>query len=92
MNVKKNRSLWAYNNSKINFVINVQASDVRMIQGAPAEKILEESRQVLETNGEWELADIKTGYVSLSLDDRDYSEIIYHVSTFNYSMITYFDF
>lgn len=53
-----------------------------MMQGSTAEDILQESRQVLKTNGEWELADIKIANVSLSLDVGDYSEIQYSVSTF----------
>ncbi|KAM9358368.1 5-hydroxytryptamine receptor 3A-like [Symphorus nematophorus] len=55
------------------------ASDVRMIQGAAAEEILEESRDVLETNGEWELADITVGSVTLALDEGQYSEIQYNI-------------
>lgn len=53
-----------------------------MMQGSTAEDILQESRQVLKTNGEWELADINIANVSLSLDVGDYSEIQYSVSTF----------
>uniref|UniRef100_A0A3P8RV02 Uncharacterized protein n=1 Tax=Amphiprion percula TaxID=161767 RepID=A0A3P8RV02_AMPPE len=34
------------------------ATDIMMIQGSTSEEILQESREVLQTNGEWELADI----------------------------------
>ena len=59
-----------------------------MIQGTTSEEILEESRQVLQTNGEWELADITVGHTTLALDLGEYSEIKYYVSTLNYYTIT----
>ncbi|KAG7217517.1 hypothetical protein INR49_021444, partial [Caranx melampygus] len=55
------------------------ATDIRMLQGTTAEDILQESREVLKTNGEWELADIKIANVSLSLDVGEYSEIQYSI-------------
>uniref|UniRef100_A0A674NZW6 5-hydroxytryptamine (serotonin) receptor 3A n=1 Tax=Takifugu rubripes TaxID=31033 RepID=A0A674NZW6_TAKRU len=39
--------------------------------------ILQESREVFETNGEWDLADIEIAPVTLSLGKDDYSEIKY---------------
>ncbi|XP_078025246.1 uncharacterized protein LOC117254046 [Epinephelus lanceolatus] len=55
------------------------ASDVRMIQGTTAEEILEESLDVMETNGEWELAGIGIAPHALALEDGSYSEIKYHI-------------
>ncbi|XP_067454268.1 5-hydroxytryptamine receptor 3A-like [Thunnus thynnus] len=55
------------------------AADVRMIQGSTAADILEESREVLQTNGEWELADIKVAPSTLVLKEASYSEIKYFV-------------
>lgn len=60
----------------------IQATDVRMIQGTTAEEILAESHNVLETNGEWVLADITVASSNLALDVGSYSAIEYHVSTF----------
>lgn len=59
-----------------------------------AEEILKESRDVILTNGEWEVADITVAPINLTLVEGSYSEITYYVSTFNYhdySMITYFE-
>lgn len=55
-----------------------------MIQGSTAAMILKESRAVLQTNGEWELADITVGQTTLTVDVGSYSEIKYYVSTFNH--------
>uniref|UniRef100_A0A669EDX8 5-hydroxytryptamine receptor 3A n=1 Tax=Oreochromis niloticus TaxID=8128 RepID=A0A669EDX8_ORENI len=55
------------------------ATDIQMIQGATAEKVLKESRDVIVTNGEWELADINIADSSLHLDDGSYSEITYYI-------------
>ncbi|XP_077964218.1 uncharacterized protein LOC120824093 [Gasterosteus aculeatus] len=55
------------------------ATDVRMIQGTTAEEILAESHSVLETNGEWVLADITVASSNLALDVGSYSEIEYHI-------------
>ncbi|XP_008289923.1 5-hydroxytryptamine receptor 3A-like [Stegastes partitus] len=53
------------------------ATDIMMIKGSTSEEILEESRQVLQTNGEWELTDITIAEFSLDLDEGSYSEIKY---------------
>ncbi|KAM9383996.1 5-hydroxytryptamine receptor 3A-like [Pholidichthys leucotaenia] len=53
------------------------ASDIRMIQGSTSKEILEESRDVLVTNGEWELADVGTAEFTLALEVGSYSEIKY---------------
>ncbi|XP_040897262.1 5-hydroxytryptamine receptor 3A-like isoform X1 [Toxotes jaculatrix] len=53
------------------------ATDIRMVQGATPGETLQESREVLETNGEWELADIDIARSSLVLDVGKYSEVKY---------------
>eukprot|EP00066_Takifugu_rubripes_P023985 XP_011613251.1 PREDICTED: 5-hydroxytryptamine receptor 3C-like [Takifugu rubripes] len=53
------------------------ASEIRMSQGSTAEDVLQESREVFETNGEWDLADIQAVPFTLSLGEDDYSEIKY---------------
>ncbi|XP_039888111.1 5-hydroxytryptamine receptor 3A-like isoform X2 [Simochromis diagramma] len=55
------------------------ATDIQMIQGATAEKVLKESRDVIVTNGEWELTDINIADSSLHLDSGSYSEITYYI-------------
>ncbi|XP_062280793.1 5-hydroxytryptamine receptor 3A-like [Scomber scombrus] len=55
-------------------------SDIRMIQGHTAEEILKESRDVIETNGEWELVDIKLAPNTLVLgDEGNFSKVIYYI-------------
>ncbi|XP_071344147.1 5-hydroxytryptamine receptor 3A-like [Trachinotus anak] len=51
------------------------ASDIRMIQGETAAESLAESRKVLKTKGEWELADIKISPSTLEISDGTYSDI-----------------
>ncbi|XP_054872387.1 5-hydroxytryptamine receptor 3A-like [Amphiprion ocellaris] len=53
------------------------ATDIMMIQGSTSEEILQESREVLQTNEEWELADIGVADSTLALEDGSYSEIKY---------------
>ncbi|XP_044056993.1 5-hydroxytryptamine receptor 3A-like [Siniperca chuatsi] len=55
------------------------ATDIRMIHSRSSEEILAESRDVLETNGEWELADISIARSTLALEAGSYSEIKYFV-------------
>ncbi|XP_044218404.1 5-hydroxytryptamine receptor 3A-like [Thunnus albacares] len=55
------------------------ASEITMIQGATSEEILQESREVMETNGEWELVDIKVSTSNLVLYEGSYSEIKYFI-------------
>lgn len=62
-----------------------QEADIRMIQGDTAENILKESKKVLETNGEWELANITIGQHHLLLEEGEYSEIVFNVSILNHS-------
>nr|XP_029134178.1 uncharacterized protein LOC109987982 [Labrus bergylta] len=54
------------------------ASDVQMIQGATAEEILKESRQVIQTNGEWELVGLSVTPYTLTLEES-YSEVRYNI-------------
>ncbi|TWW57998.1 5-hydroxytryptamine receptor 3A [Takifugu flavidus] len=60
------------------------ASEIRMSQGSTAEDVLQESREVFETNGEWDLADIEIAPVTLSLGKDDYSKIKYFGCTLPY--------
>uniref|UniRef100_A0A8C4DVV4 5-hydroxytryptamine receptor 3A n=1 Tax=Dicentrarchus labrax TaxID=13489 RepID=A0A8C4DVV4_DICLA len=55
------------------------ATDLRMIQGATSEEILEESRYVLQTKGEWELIDINVAPSTLVLQEGSYSDIKYFI-------------
>ncbi|CAN9500905.1 unnamed protein product [Ophioblennius macclurei] len=55
------------------------AEDIRMIQGSTSEEILEESRDVMETNGEWELVDISVAQKTLALGSGEYSEISFFI-------------
>ncbi|XP_029285458.1 5-hydroxytryptamine receptor 3A-like [Cottoperca gobio] len=55
------------------------AGDIRMIPSMTAEEILEESRSVIETIGEWELVDIRVSPHSLVIIDGSYSEIKYNI-------------
>ncbi|XP_069009623.1 uncharacterized protein [Embiotoca jacksoni] len=55
------------------------ATDIRMIQSETAEYILAESRDVLQTSGEWELAEINVVNSDLELTDGSYSEIKYFI-------------
>ncbi|XP_072245453.1 5-hydroxytryptamine receptor 3A-like [Leuresthes tenuis] len=54
-------------------------TDIRMIQGTTAKEILDESQEVLQTNGEWELTNITVALSTLSLDEGSYSEITYNI-------------
>ncbi|XP_034387349.1 5-hydroxytryptamine receptor 3A-like [Cyclopterus lumpus] len=55
------------------------AEDIRMIQGPTAEEILAESQDVLVTNGQWELKDIRVAPSTLALDVGSFSEIKYYI-------------
>ncbi|XP_051231899.1 5-hydroxytryptamine receptor 3A isoform X3 [Dicentrarchus labrax] len=55
------------------------AKDVRMIQGATSEEILEKSRNVLQTKGEWELIDIDVAPSTLAIEETQYSQIKYYI-------------
>lgn len=58
------------------------ASDVRLFQSSTNEDLLEHSREVINNNGEWDLAEITVVPVTLELYDASYSEIRYNVRTF----------
>ncbi|CAJ1060757.1 -hydroxytryptamine receptor 3A-like [Xyrichtys novacula] len=53
------------------------ATDVKMVQGSSAEDILQESRTVIETNGEWELIGITVTPYILDLEGGSYSQVAY---------------
>ncbi|XP_037626102.1 5-hydroxytryptamine receptor 3A-like [Sebastes umbrosus] len=53
--------------------------DIAVFQSVTVAEILEESRQVITTRGEWELVDIKASSTSLDIDDGSYSEIRYYI-------------
>lgn len=55
-----------------------------MISETSAEHILNKSRDVILTGGEWELADITVSSCTLEIAERSHSEIQCNVSTFNY--------
>ncbi|XP_071764171.1 5-hydroxytryptamine receptor 3A [Centroberyx gerrardi] len=54
-------------------------TDVRMVMGSSAEEILEESREVIQTSGEWELLSIKGSPSVLVLAEGSYYEIEYFI-------------
>lgn len=83
LNFHVDNTEWA-SNIKKTFLNLIPASDITMIQGATAAKILKESRKVIQTNGEWELVDIKVVPSTLVLDEGTFSQIAFYVSTFNY--------
>lgn len=58
------------------------ASDIRLFQTSTNEDLLAHSREVINSNGEWDLADITVAPISLDLYDASYSEIRYNVRTF----------
>ncbi|XP_074492805.1 5-hydroxytryptamine receptor 3C-like [Sebastes fasciatus] len=55
------------------------AGDITMLPSKTPEEDLEESREVIETRGEWELVDIETAPITLEILDGTYSEIKYFV-------------
>ncbi|XP_056234590.1 5-hydroxytryptamine receptor 3A-like [Seriola aureovittata] len=55
------------------------ATDIRMIQGYAAAEILAGSRKVIQTKGEWELADIKITPSTLEITEGSYSDIIFYI-------------
>lgn len=58
-----------------------------MLPSKTPEEDLEESREVIETRGEWELVDIETAPITLEILDGTYSEIKYFVSYFCYFIL-----
>uniref|UniRef100_A0A665X4H8 5-hydroxytryptamine receptor 3A-like n=2 Tax=Echeneis naucrates TaxID=173247 RepID=A0A665X4H8_ECHNA len=55
------------------------ATDIKVYDSSTAEEILQESRDVLRTNGEWELVGIGVNETALILTVGDYSEIQYSI-------------
>ncbi|XP_015250246.1 PREDICTED: 5-hydroxytryptamine receptor 3A-like [Cyprinodon variegatus] len=54
-------------------------TDIQLFPSTTAEKILKESRNVLKTNGEWELSKITMTQHNLTLDSISYSEVIFNL-------------
>ncbi|KAL3999278.1 receptor-type tyrosine-protein phosphatase U [Sarotherodon galilaeus] len=67
------------------------ATDIRMIQGTTAKQVLNESRDVMVTNGEWELTDISIVDSNLELDvgSRDHvlCKHFFYILLFNYIVL-----
>lgn len=55
------------------------ASDIRLFHKSTNEDLLAHSREVMNNNGEWELADITVAPIFLELYDSSYSEIRYSI-------------
>ncbi|TNN75543.1 5-hydroxytryptamine receptor 3C [Liparis tanakae] len=53
--------------------------EIRMMQSHTDAEVMEESRQVMLTKGEWELVDIEAAQSTLEKPDGSYSSIKYHV-------------
>lgn len=60
----------------------ILASDISVFPDITAEETLQQSRHVLQTNGEWELTNITIAHSTLVLDVGSYSEIKYFVRFF----------
>lgn len=57
-------------------------TDIRILQGTSAAEILSESRDVIQTKGEWELVGIEAALSTLEVEEGTYSSIKYFVSSF----------
>ncbi|XP_066565180.1 5-hydroxytryptamine receptor 3C [Amia ocellicauda] len=55
------------------------ATDVTVSQGTSAKDILQESRDVIQTTGEWELVNIQANHFLLQIQNKDYEEIVYYL-------------
>ena len=51
-----------------------------MVLGRSAERILNQSKEALQTEGEWELLTITATEVLYSLDGKGYHDIVFNVS------------
>ncbi len=72
------------------FLLNaIAAEDIRLSQGSVAAEILKESKEVIQTKGEWELIDIQVAPAMLEITYGSYSELKYFVSIF--SLLLYSD-
>ncbi|CAL8309713.1 unnamed protein product [Lota lota] len=54
-------------------------SEIHMVLGRTAEVILQQTREVLQTEGEWELLDITAAESSLYLNTGGYQDIVFNV-------------
>lgn len=57
-------------------------TDIMMVPSTTSAEILEESKLVAQTDGEWELSDVEVVPATLEIADGKYSQIIYHVCCF----------
>ncbi|XP_068563230.1 5-hydroxytryptamine receptor 3A-like [Cebidichthys violaceus] len=55
------------------------AEEIRMIQSTTAAEMLEESRKMIKTEGEWELIDIEAAQTTLEREVGSYSEVKYYI-------------
>ncbi|KAM3620105.1 uncharacterized protein V6R79_018396 [Siganus canaliculatus] len=55
------------------------ATDIRLIPASTAAQILKESKQVIQTKGEWELIDIGIAPTTLEINEGRYSEVKYFI-------------
>lgn len=60
----------------------ISASDIRLLPHSTSKDMLMHSREVIDTNGEWDLADISVNHVTLGHYDTSYSVIRINVRTF----------
>lgn len=65
----------------------ISAQDVRLVQINTAAEVLEDSRNVIYTRGEWELVDIQAVTNILELSEKNYSELRYYVSAFRHFIL-----
>lgn len=63
------------------FLNSIPAKDIRMVPSTTPEEVLEESLDVAQTDGEWELINIEIVPITLQIAVGNYSQIRIHVST-----------
>lgn len=55
-----------------------------MVPSKTSAEILEVSKRVAQTDGEWELSNVEVVPATLEIADGKYSQIIYHVRSFSF--------
>ncbi|XP_070688308.1 5-hydroxytryptamine receptor 3C-like [Pempheris klunzingeri] len=55
------------------------AEDILLVQSATAAEVIEESREVMQTKGEWELLNIEITTTILNIVHGNYSDITYYI-------------
>lgn len=58
-----------------------------MIQGDTSAEVLQNSKDIIETRGEWELIDIRVAENNLTFPEGTYSEVKYSVSGDEYFLV-----